>query len=136
MSTTQTIRHQAGSYTITLSPLVVAGTTVFRVETTTGSGAVVDAWTRSYPSEAEARYAARHAARVFEVHTDPEAVERRKAELAAVIAEQESRKARRMHSPAVLDAAEAEYDTLATLTELGAMPALIADVTDFLARAA
>lgn len=113
------ITYRAGSATITLH---VTDTGTFVV--TTEQGPRVDGWCFTYPTEKAARAAARHAAKAFKAHGTEAAIDARRAELAAAIAEQDRRAVRRMHDQAALDAAHAEYDTLMALGDL----ALLADL--------
>jgi hypothetical protein len=53
----------------------------------------------------------------FTAHGNEAGIERRRVELASVIAEQERRQARRMHDPAVLAAAHTEAEALMTFHE-------------------
>jgi len=119
MTTNATTATAKLTYAVPNSPVTVAlyrtdaGQT-WRVETTT-NGQLVDDWTRSYPTEAEARAEARRAAQAFKVHLTVAGVERRANELGIVIQQQEARKVRRMCNHAALDAAYAEQDALMPL---------------------
>ena len=74
----------------------------------------IDGWSHTYPTQAEAFAEAHRARLAFERYDTAEQITTRVDQLATVIREQEGRKRRRMHNPAVLDAAEAEYDSLLT----------------------
>jgi hypothetical protein len=101
--------------TVTLTRIY---TRVYRVRTTNSSGFELADWTRSYADEASARAAARHAALAFRACGDVESLERLRDGHVAILAAQERRTSRRMHSVSVVAEATRVLDSIATLDEL------------------
>lgn len=122
----QAITYTTGRITITLQCARVDA--AYTVTTYQGTLRLAD-WCASYPTEAEARTAARHTAHAFRAHRTPQAIEARRTELAETVREQTARRSRRMDDRAALIAAEAEYDTLLTLADLAALARLRTSLT-------
>jgi hypothetical protein len=115
LSPGQAVSYRAGFAVITLQATDTGTYTV-----TTYQGAYrVEPWCRTYPTERQARAAARHTALAFRAHGSDVAIDRRRQELTDLIAEQQRRSARAYPTDrAAVDAAHAEADTLLTLTDL------------------
>lgn len=103
----------------------------YRVETTE-SGFTVDAWSKTYASEVDARKAARHTAQAYRLHKSAAMIERRRSQLAAILADQDRRDLRRMGSRITRADAEREYDTLLDLDSFDGRQRLTASTTLFL----
>jgi hypothetical protein len=120
-----TIRHQAGRTVITLQ---ATPTGTYTVTTEQGGTLRLDEWCRTYPTEPEARTAARHTALVFHHFDTGAAVEQRRTELADRIRDELHRRPGWRDEQA-LTAAQRELDTLATLADLALRAAITADLT-------
>lgn len=116
------VRYQAGSVLVTLTQ---TGSGTYTVTCEQGTLRLdAEGWCRAYATEGEARDAARHAARVFRQYATVWAWRARREQLRDTVEEQLRRQSRRMHNARQLRDAQAEYDTLATLTDLANLDAL------------
>lgn len=121
----QTISHRAGNAVITLTRTVQTWT----VDTYQGPTRL-DAWCYAYPSEAEARAAARHTALAFTAHGTDVAIAARRTDLTFEVRDLLHR---RRPVRARLAAVEAEIDGLATLADLAQLQQLARDLAAFAA---
>lgn len=96
----------------------------------------VEGWHYTFPTVVEGMWEASRALAAFTKWGSVQAIDRRAAELAATIAYQEGRKARRMCDPAALAAAENEADTLMPFAVAALARQLRADLTDLYTHAA
>ncbi len=92
-------------------------------------GGVVDGFDHTYPDETQARFEATRAVHLFRQYRTVHGVAARRTQLAETIREQEARHARRMHNPALLDAARTELDTLLGFADAEGLHHLRARIT-------
>lgn len=96
----------------------------------------IEGWHHTFPTVFEGMWEASRALAAFTKWHNVQCIDRRAAELAIVIAQQEARKARRMCNHEELAAAEAEADTLMPFAIAALARQLRADLTDLYTHAA
>ncbi len=94
--------------------LFITETHGYRVECRE-SGFVIREWSKTFESEADARIAARHAAKAYKLHKSAAAIERRRDKLAIVLGNRQKWVLLGTRGPVPAADLEREYDTLLDL---------------------